>query len=210
MQRKRQQAFAQPASYQASYQPVPAPQIPQPDRVVTTTKVSAILLIILLFSFIFLTVMGVLSFSISLLVALLIGAVITLAIGILLFIATYIERSKPKWPYVEVSEDGIATAIDKIRQPIPWQDICFFATYKGPSTPIKINSDKYAPYYELASPQRIIRWQYHSRLSPRIKIQPELDQAAYDRWHQQLLGYIKERTGLPLVDLDAVPANWAS
>ncbi|GHO88844.1 hypothetical protein KSZ_68500 [Dictyobacter formicarum] len=118
---------------------------------------------------------------------------------------TYVRRNKPKWPYVEVHEDGIAAALDKIGEPLPWQDICFFATYKGPPTPFAIGTNKYARYYELASHQRIIRWRHHPRLSPWMATRPVLDQAAYNRWQQQLLGYIKERTSLPLVDLDSVP-----
>ncbi|GCE08253.1 hypothetical protein KDAU_55820 [Dictyobacter aurantiacus] len=88
---------------------------------------------------------------------------------------------------------------------MPWQEICFFATYKGPSTPLLLSTSKHDRYYELASPQRIIRWRYQSRRAPQMTTQPELDQQAYDRWHQQLLGYIQARTNLPLVDLDSVP-----
>ncbi|GCE31581.1 hypothetical protein KDA_70650 [Dictyobacter alpinus] len=137
--------------------------------------------------------------------ALLIGVVVAVLVSIAFLVTVYVQRNQPRYPYVEVSQDGIAAAMDKIREPLPWQDICFFATYQGPYTPFMLTSSKHARYYELASPQRIIRWQYQPKRSPLIAIQPKLDQAAYDRWHQQLLGYIKERTNLPLVDLDAVP-----
>ncbi|GLV55427.1 hypothetical protein KDH_22710 [Dictyobacter sp. S3.2.2.5] len=139
--------------------------------------------------------------------ALLIGVITAALLCIAVLVTVYVQRNKPKWPYVEVSEGGIAAAMDKIREPLLWQNIYFFATYKGPPTHFALSTSKHARYYELASPQRIIRWRYQPRLAPQMTTRPELDQQAYDRWHQQLLGYIRERTSLPLVDLDRVPVQ---
>ncbi|GLV55425.1 hypothetical protein KDH_22690 [Dictyobacter sp. S3.2.2.5] len=88
---------------------------------------------------------------------------------------------------------------------MPWQEICFFSTYRGPFNLFDLTPNRHSRYYELASPYRIIRWRHRLRINSQMPTRPELDQQAYDRWHQQLLGYIRGRTGLPLVGLDRVP-----
>ncbi|GCE24142.1 hypothetical protein [Dictyobacter kobayashii] len=205
LQQKRQLAFWQPENYLASDQPIPSLELPQPTRIATTTKLNTLFLLILLYSFILMVLICVSLPNLPLFNTLLISTGVALMVGILALITTYVQRRKPKWPYVEVRENDIAAALDKIREPLPWQNIRFFATYKGPSTLFTVGTNKYTRYYELATPQKIIRWRHQFKLSSWLETRPALDQDAYDHWHQQLLGYIKERTNLPLVDLDAVP-----
>ncbi|GCE08251.1 hypothetical protein [Dictyobacter aurantiacus] len=103
---------------------------------------------------------------------------------------------------IEVNAQGISTRINMIDGYIGWQDARLFARYRIMQPLIKSPRGQ---YYEIASQQTVVRWLANrSRVAP-ITTRPKMKQEQYERWLQDLAGYITERTSLSLVDLDNVP-----
>ena len=81
---------------------------------------------------------------------------------------------------------------------ISWQDVRQFTRYRGLRLlPGRAN----VHIYELAGDHTVVRWHWlHVRRF--ITTEPSTTSDEYERWMSQLSGYVIERTGLPLLDLD--------
>jgi membrane protein YdbS with pleckstrin-like domain len=136
--------------------------------------------------------------------SLLVTLIITLCFASLmsLFMLPIVSRSSGY--RIEVRSDGIATRYGTVDSYVSWDDARLFARY-GALRLIKRSS--HIQLYELASERTVVRWQWsHSRLGT-MMLTPQMSREEFDRWLEQLQGYIVARTGLSLMDLDSYESN---
>jgi hypothetical protein len=101
---------------------------------------------------------------------------------------------------IELRADGIATRYGTVDTYVSWKDARLFARYGALRLAQRSSRIQ---LYELASEHSVVRWQWsHSRLWTTM-LEPEMSREEFDRWLEQLQGYVMVRTSLPLMDLDA-------
>ncbi|GCE22482.1 hypothetical protein [Dictyobacter kobayashii] len=100
---------------------------------------------------------------------------------------------------IEVWSNGITSSISVLESQMGWQEARRFQRYRGLRL---LPGRAKLEIYELVGDNTVVRWHWmHNRLRF-VNSEPKMSPEEYDQWMEQMTGYIIERTGLPLLDLD--------
>ncbi len=77
-----------------------------------------------------------------------------------------------------------------------WEDARLFACYQERV----LWRTRKAVQYELVNEHTIVRWLQPKRLNL-LQIEPAMNQQQFEQWQEQLKGFVVEKTGLPLIEL---------
>ena len=197
LQPRRSLSKKDPTRFLAQIQPVPSATAPQPKKLNLQINKFAIFIDRFLF-------LAIISFLVPEVIFRQTGLYLWLTVFAALFvalvgaIADMVVISKRNRRRLEVWSDGLALQIGTSKWQINWQDVRQFTRYRA--LPLLRGHPK--PYlYELVGDSTSVRWYWLDSLRS-IKIDPPMAADEYERWMTQLTGYIIERTGLPLLDLD--------
>jgi hypothetical protein len=100
---------------------------------------------------------------------------------------------------IEVTPEGIKTRFANVDSYVDWQDARLFARYAGPGL---FNSPTHTQTYELASEQTVVRLPRLQSHLQMYTMEPKMSREEFEGWLDHLQGYVVERTGLTLMDLD--------
>jgi hypothetical protein len=203
----RQAAFLEPERYTAHQQPVAHKELLQPASIlIRLGRRSIIWSIIITFVVYFLINFSFHFFPddyrslVSLLISTALSSLVYgIGMGVLSF---YAQRNTGK-QRIEITSDGITTRMNHIDSYIHWQDIRLFARYRSLKLFNNNTSKPYTYTYELAGTDVVVRISVSpkSSLAGR-KVEPVMTYEELEHWHEQLYGYIVQRTNLPLLDLE--------
>ena len=201
----RQLAFQSPERYTASQQPTSYEDLPQPTNVHIRPGRQALILSVLITFVLYFSFNFSLHFFVdehksltSLLISTLVTSLIS-AIG-MGFLSFYLTRNTNQ-QRIEVTSNGLKTHMYSTDSSIHWQDVRLFARYRSQQW-FKRSSKLYT--YELAGEDIVVRITTSILASPLSgkKVEPKMTPEEFEAWNEHLYGYIKQRTGLPLLDLD--------
>jgi hypothetical protein len=196
-QKARQDALRQPQNFLVEPQPVATNELPQPDGLQWKLRRKIQILYFFTLYFIFsafflyflnnstLTIKHVLTTLIS---ALLFASVMTV-------VSTFsIKRTGTQ--KITITQSGITTRIAGTETFMKWEEVRLFCSYQERI----LGRTRKAVQYELVNEHTIVRWGQPIKLTL-LQTEPAMSQQQFEQWHEQLRGYVVERTGLPLVEL---------
>jgi hypothetical protein len=202
IQHRRQIAVQHPEDGLATPQPGPSQEQPQPAQLYISMSIRSQKQAFKVFGTVFLIFLVLAEFIVFSLnplyqLAMLIGS---LLLGLLAALSGAFMRNKSNMQRIDVSTNGIASHYLTNDAQINWHDARLFATYKN----IKLLNRGAPPnqIYELVGEQAVVRWSKQRMPIKAITTEPAMSGEEYERWLEQLHGYITERTQLPLHDLD--------
>ena len=202
IQHRRQSAVHHPEDGLAKPQPAPCQEQPQPAQLYISLSLRGPKQAFNVFGKVFLSVLVLAEYTVFSLhplyqLAILIGS---LLLGLLAALSGAFMRNKSSMQRIDVSANGIASHYLMNDMQINWHDARLFATYKN----IKFLNRGASPdqIYELVGEQAVVRWSKQRMPIKAIATEPAMSVEEYERWLEQLHGYITERTQLPLHDLD--------
>lgn len=195
---RRTRSKLDPGRYQLQQQPQAVDMLPQPGKL--KLQVSRGFLFGLTFGIAFIMFFVLLEAMLRqtgfyLLLILLISLFISLFSSVL-SVAVSGKRYQRR---IEVGLNGITSSMSVMESQMGWQEARRFLRYRG--LHIFPRRSK-VEIYELVGDNTVVRWHWmHNRLRF-MTTEPKMSPEEYDRWMEQMTGYIIERTGLPLLDLD--------
>ncbi|GCE31459.1 hypothetical protein KDA_69430 [Dictyobacter alpinus] len=197
-QKQRELSKQTPERFRASIQPQPVSTPPQPGKL--DVKISPLYLFSV--TFISLLVISFLLVEVIFrqtglyLLYILLGCMLLSLFSAITTVALSGKRYQRR---IEVWPNGITSRISIMESQINWQDVTSFIRYRGLRI---IPGQSKIQIYELTGDNTVVRWQWpHNQLRFQ-KTDPTMTPKEHDRWMEHLSGYIVERTGLPLLDLD--------
>ncbi|HYL42823.1 MAG TPA: hypothetical protein VEU97_05510 [Ktedonobacteraceae bacterium] len=193
--RLRLAALQQPQLFQASLQPSAHAELPQPASIRLRTSRVWVWTIGFVEGFIVWFLVGVAVFKLSLLSSM----ISSLVFGLLMSSFISMLNSRVGEQRIEVTPEGIKTRFANVDSYLNWWDARLFARYTGQGL---FNRPTRTQTYELASEHMVVRL---PRLQSRLQMyttEPKMSREELERWLNNLQGYMVERTGLTLMDLD--------
>ncbi|GCE08398.1 hypothetical protein [Dictyobacter aurantiacus] len=195
---RRTRSKLEPARYQLPQQPRAVSAPPQPGRLGLHVNGGFLFGVTSGMSFIVLLVLTEIILRQT-------GLYLLITVGIALFVAlfsavfTVALRGKRQQRRIEVSSNGITSRAGVLESQMGWQEARRFLRYRA----LRIFPGRAkTEIYELVGDNTVVRWNWqHNRLRF-VYTDPKMSPDEYDRWMEQLIGYVIERTGLPLLDLD--------
>lgn len=197
VQQARKEALHHPHDFLAATQPRMTSE--RPANIQMGRKTIVNLLVTLGLGLIFYTILAFPFVHLSNIgLRLLVSIGFALALSLFAAIMGITLSKRTNWQRVSIVNDGIGTRFGGVDSTIRWSDAAFFATYLGTNLWGGVN--KKVRIYELASGQTVVRWQGVARIKY-MDTEPRMDQQQFDQWQEQLKGYVVEKTGLPLIEL---------
>lgn len=200
VKQRRTHSAQEPARYQVQQQPLAVSAPPQPAKL--KLQVSRGFLFVLTFSIAFIMFFVLLEAMLRQTgFYLLLIVLISLFISLFSSVLSVAVRGKRYQRRIEVGLNGITSSMSVMESQMSWQEARHFLRYRG----LRIFPRRSkVEIYELVGDNTVVRWQWmHNRLRF-MNTEPKMSPEEYDRWMEQMTGYIIERTGLPLLDLDSL------
>ncbi len=196
--RVRVEAMRQPERFRSQVQPTRCMELPQAASVRIQGRRSVMLPLMFVEAFVLWFVFFAFLFGLGgshLFVALGTSVLFGLVMG--LFLSSVIRQAQEQ--RIEVTPYGISSRYGGVSSQMRWRDARLFSCYRGPRL-FKKNSR--SQIYELASEETVVRWIWpHSRMMT-FTGENNMSQQEFDVWMEQVNGYVENRTGLELMELD--------
>jgi hypothetical protein len=197
IQKARQNALHQPQHFLLEPQPVAINELPQPNGIQWKMKRNIQFLYFFMFYFVFSAILDYFinnpAFTIK---HILITLITALLFATIMTAFSTLSTKRTGTQTVSITEAGITSRIAGIETFTKWEDARLFTCYRERI----LGLTRKAVQYELVSEQTIVRWGQPKTLRL-LQVEPSMDQQQFERWHEQLRGYVVGRTGLPLVEL---------
>jgi VanZ family protein len=197
IQRARQKALCQPQNFLVKPQPISTSEIPQPDDIQWHGKRNFLIfyffILYFVISFILFYFVENFAFTIKHTIVTLVTA---LLFALSMTVVSMFSSRRTAKVTIRLTQAGISSYVGATESSMKWEDARLFACYQERL----LWRTRKTVQYELVSEQTIVRWGQPKSLKI-LQAEPPMNQQQFEQWHEQLRGYVVERTGLPLVEL---------